>query len=143
MCETRAAFGPASRNRKGLEAAPGFEPGVNVREGIVSALRAPHQASRIEAKAKGAFTVSNGPVPGESGTPVVAEGGDGEPGQGIFRWIGVGLARLANPVSFSSRPQTGPSALWHFGIQAAHDARGRRVSGKCRIKSKKTEETEK
>ncbi len=46
--------------------------GINVREGIVSALIAPDQISRIDAKGKNAFMVSNGLVPGDSGTPVIA-----------------------------------------------------------------------
>lgn len=46
--------------------------GVNVREGIVSALVAPEQISHIDAKGENAFMVSNGLVPGDSGTPVIA-----------------------------------------------------------------------
>lgn len=46
--------------------------GVNVREGIVSALQAPDQISYINAKGENAFMVSNGLVPGDSGTPVIA-----------------------------------------------------------------------
>ncbi len=46
--------------------------GVNVREGIVSALVAPDQISFIDAKGENAFMVSNGLVPGDSGTPVIA-----------------------------------------------------------------------
>lgn len=46
--------------------------GVNVREGIVSALQAPEQVANIEAKGENAFMVSNGLVPGDSGTPVIA-----------------------------------------------------------------------
>ncbi len=46
--------------------------GVNVREGIVSALRAPREVSRVEAKSENAFMVSNGLSPGDSGTPVIA-----------------------------------------------------------------------
>jgi len=45
--------------------------GVNVREGIVSALRAPREISRIGAKGENAFMVSNGLLPGDSGTPVI------------------------------------------------------------------------
>lgn len=45
--------------------------GVNVREGIVSALRAPGEISRIGAKGENAFMVSNGLLPGDSGTPVI------------------------------------------------------------------------
>lgn len=46
--------------------------GVNVREGIVSALRAPREISKVEAKGENAFMVSNGLSPGDSGTPVIA-----------------------------------------------------------------------
>jgi len=46
--------------------------GINVREGIVSALRAPDEVSRIGAKGENAFMVSNGLLPGDSGTPVIA-----------------------------------------------------------------------
>ncbi len=46
--------------------------GVNVREGIVSALRAPREISRVDAKGENAFMVSNGLSPGDSGTPVIA-----------------------------------------------------------------------
>jgi serine protease Do len=46
--------------------------GVNVREGIVSALRAPQEISHVDAKGENAFMVSNGLVPGDSGTPVIA-----------------------------------------------------------------------
>ncbi|MEE9256797.1 MAG: serine protease [bacterium] len=46
--------------------------GVNVREGIVSALTAPRQVSSIDAKGENAFMVSNGLIPGDSGTPVLA-----------------------------------------------------------------------
>lgn len=46
--------------------------GVNVREGIVSALKAPRMVSRIEAKEENAFMVSNGLMPGDSGAPVIA-----------------------------------------------------------------------
>lgn len=46
--------------------------GVNVREGIVSALKAPKEISRIEAKGENAFMISNGLSPGDSGTPVIA-----------------------------------------------------------------------
>ncbi|MBT3434549.1 MAG: trypsin-like peptidase domain-containing protein [Nitrospinaceae bacterium] len=46
--------------------------GVNVREGIVSALRAPREVARVAAKNENAFMVSNGLSPGDSGTPVIA-----------------------------------------------------------------------
>ena len=46
--------------------------GINVREGIVSALIAPDQISHIDAKGENAFMVSNGLVSGDSGTPVIA-----------------------------------------------------------------------
>ncbi len=46
--------------------------GINVREGIVSALRAPEEVSKIDAKGNNAFMVSNGVVPGDSGTPIIA-----------------------------------------------------------------------
>lgn len=46
--------------------------GINVREGIVSSLKAPSQISQIDAKGENAFMVSNGLVPGDSGTPVIA-----------------------------------------------------------------------
>ncbi len=46
--------------------------GVNVREGIVSAMKAPTQISEIDAKGENAFMVSNGLMPGDSGTPVIA-----------------------------------------------------------------------
>ena len=46
--------------------------GVNVREGIVSALHAPKEISHVDAKGENAFMVSNGLVPGDSGTPVIA-----------------------------------------------------------------------
>ena len=46
--------------------------GVNVREGIVSALQAPRQASAIGVKPMHAFMVSNGLSPGDSGSPIIA-----------------------------------------------------------------------
>tara|TARA_Y100000294_G_scaffold175129_1_gene194582 strand:- start:425 stop:1348 length:924 start_codon:yes stop_codon:yes gene_type:complete len=46
--------------------------GVNIRKGIVSALRAPREVSRVDAKNENAFMVSNGLSPGDSGTPVIA-----------------------------------------------------------------------
>ncbi len=46
--------------------------GINVREGIVSSLKAPAIVSRLNAVAENAFMVSNGLNPGDSGTPVIA-----------------------------------------------------------------------
>lgn len=49
-----------------------FNVGVNVREGIVSALRAPKGAERFGVKVENIFMISNGLSPGDSGTPVIA-----------------------------------------------------------------------
>ncbi|MFQ5691464.1 MAG: trypsin-like peptidase domain-containing protein, partial [Nitrospinota bacterium] len=46
--------------------------GINVREGIVSSLKAPGVISNVNSIAENAFMVSNGLNPGDSGTPVVA-----------------------------------------------------------------------
>ncbi|QQG45965.1 MAG: trypsin-like peptidase domain-containing protein [Candidatus Niyogibacteria bacterium] len=46
--------------------------GVNVREGIVSSLRAPQAVSLVNSVARNAFMVSNGLNPGDSGAPVIA-----------------------------------------------------------------------
>jgi S1-C subfamily serine protease len=46
--------------------------GLNIRQGIVSALSAPKQIEQINAIGKNAFMLSNGVMPGDSGTPVVA-----------------------------------------------------------------------
>ena len=46
--------------------------GINVREGIVSSLKAPPVISQLNAIAENAFMVSNGLNPGDSGTPVIA-----------------------------------------------------------------------
>lgn len=46
--------------------------GINVREGIVSALRAPKVAERFDVRVENTFMISNGLSPGDSGTPVVA-----------------------------------------------------------------------
>ncbi|MFQ5913928.1 MAG: trypsin-like peptidase domain-containing protein [Nitrospinota bacterium] len=46
--------------------------GINVREGIVSSLKAPKVINRVNSIADNAFMVSNGLNPGDSGTPVIA-----------------------------------------------------------------------
>ncbi|MBI2881512.1 MAG: serine protease [Candidatus Tectomicrobia bacterium] len=46
--------------------------GINVREGIVSSLRAPQAVSQVNSVAENAFMVSNGLNPGDSGAPVIA-----------------------------------------------------------------------
>lgn len=46
--------------------------GINVREGIVSSLRAPQAVSQVHSIAENAFMVSNGLNPGDSGAPVIA-----------------------------------------------------------------------
>ncbi len=46
--------------------------GINVREGIVSSLKAPKVVSKVNSIAENAFMVSNGLNPGDSGTPVIA-----------------------------------------------------------------------
>jgi S1-C subfamily serine protease len=46
--------------------------GFNVREGIVSTLRAPEEINAIDAIPGNAFMVSNGLNPGDSGTPAIA-----------------------------------------------------------------------
>jgi S1-C subfamily serine protease len=46
--------------------------GMNVREGIVSALVAPDIVAKAEVKTENAFMVSNGLNPGDSGSPVLA-----------------------------------------------------------------------
>ena len=46
--------------------------GVNVREGIVSAIETPPEASSAGAIPKHAFMVSNGLLPGDSGSPIIA-----------------------------------------------------------------------
>ena len=46
--------------------------GINVREGIVSSLKAPKVVTQVNSIAENAFMVSNGLNPGDSGTPVIA-----------------------------------------------------------------------
>jgi S1-C subfamily serine protease len=46
--------------------------GINVREGIVSSLKAPNVVREVDSIAENAFMVSNGLNPGDSGTPVIA-----------------------------------------------------------------------
>ncbi len=46
--------------------------GINVREGIVSAMMAPDAISSILFRFENAFMISNGINPGDSGTPVIA-----------------------------------------------------------------------
>ena len=46
--------------------------GINVREGIVSSLKAPRVVTEVDSIAANAFMVSNGLNPGDSGTPVIA-----------------------------------------------------------------------
>lgn len=46
--------------------------GVNVREGIVSALRAPARAAEAGVKPEHVFMVSNSLMPGDSGSPIIA-----------------------------------------------------------------------
>jgi S1-C subfamily serine protease len=46
--------------------------GINVREGIVSAMMAPEAISAILPRFENAFMISNGVNPGDSGTPVIA-----------------------------------------------------------------------
>jgi S1-C subfamily serine protease len=46
--------------------------GRNVREGTVTSLMAPQQISQVDAIAENTFMISNGLIPGDSGTPVIA-----------------------------------------------------------------------
>lgn len=46
--------------------------GINVRQGIVSALKAPEEISALNAIGKNSFMLTNGLIPGDSGTPIVA-----------------------------------------------------------------------
>jgi S1-C subfamily serine protease len=46
--------------------------GINVREGIVSAIQAPKEATAVGVNPKHAFMVSNGLMPGDSGSPIIA-----------------------------------------------------------------------
>lgn len=46
--------------------------GINVREGIVSSMRAPEAIAAILPRFENAFMISNGVNPGDSGTPVIA-----------------------------------------------------------------------